>query len=206
MYTIYNTLRYRSNFYGTVHVFNCRISIYNNNMTTCLEQIVGNVQDDNNNTMLHVFLNEKCKDAMHIMDFIKSITLSYDDFLLLYKNYGYFKAMTDIIVSNLNKLPLTQRPMHCTSISQQTIYVKHNNEWHHEDKTAPIMIMAVNELKSQFWDLLDHLNAIDDNAIENDKYGLVRKLAHDLASQREHKIITLVCKQTKVTNKHMLTA
>ena len=86
---------------------------------------------------LNFFLNETCKDAMNIMDFVDSIKLQVTD-LERVGEVGYVEGISDIIVSNLNKLDITQRPIHCTDKKRETMYVKDAGKWEKDESTTVI--------------------------------------------------------------------
>ncbi len=87
----------------------------------------------NNNTMnnkfnLQIFLNETCKDAMNIQEFIDYVKVQHSDFENFGK-YGYVESMTRIIMRNLMELEVHRRPIHCTDAKREVLYVKDNNVW-----------------------------------------------------------------------------
>ena len=82
---------------------------------------------------LQFFLNETCKDAMNIMDFVDSIKLQLSDLENVGK-LGYVEGISNIIVKNLNDLDVTERPIHCTDKKREVIYVKDDNKWEKEDE------------------------------------------------------------------------
>jgi hypothetical protein len=87
----------------------------------------------NNNTMnnkfnLQIFLNETCKDAMNIQEFIDFCKVQHSDFENFGK-YGYVESMTRIIMRNLMELEVHRRPIHCTDAKREVLYVKDNNVW-----------------------------------------------------------------------------
>jgi len=87
----------------------------------------------NNKTFnLQVFLNETCKDAMNIMDFVDSIKLQLTD-LESVGELGYVKGMSNIIVKNLKALDVTKRPVHCSDAKREVLYIKDNDKWEKED-------------------------------------------------------------------------
>jgi len=89
--------------------------------------------NSNNKTFnLNVFLNETCKDAMNIMDFVDSIKLQLSD-LERVGELGYIDGISNIIVKNLNNLDVTKRPVHCTDKKRETMYIKDENKWEKED-------------------------------------------------------------------------
>ena len=81
---------------------------------------------------LQFFLNETCKDAMNIMDFVDSIKLQLSD-LEKVGEIGYVDGISNIIVKNLNALDLEKRPVHCTDKKREVLYIKDENKWEKED-------------------------------------------------------------------------
>jgi len=82
---------------------------------------------------LNFFLNETCKDAMNIMDFVDSIKLQLSD-LEKVGELGYVEGISNIIVKNLKELDVTQRPVHCTDKKRETIYIKDENKWEKDEE------------------------------------------------------------------------
>jgi hypothetical protein len=81
---------------------------------------------------LQFFLNETCKDAMNIMDFVDSIKLQLSD-LEKVGEIGYVDGISNIIVKNLNALEVEKRPVHCTDKKREVLYIKDENKWEKED-------------------------------------------------------------------------
>jgi hypothetical protein len=77
---------------------------------------------------LQFFLNETCKDAMNITDFVDSIKLQLSD-LERVGELGYVEGISNIIVKNLKDLDVTQRPVHCTDKKRETLYIKDEDKW-----------------------------------------------------------------------------
>jgi len=86
---------------------------------------------------LNLFLNETCKDAMNIMDFVESIQFQLSD-LEKMGEIGYVEGISNIIVKNLNALDVTQRPLHCTDKKRETIYIKDEDKWEKDDEKNKI--------------------------------------------------------------------
>jgi hypothetical protein len=84
---------------------------------------------------LQFFLNETCKDAMNIMDFVESIQLQLSD-LERVGEKGYIDGISNIIIKNLKNLDITQRPVHCTDKKRETIYVKDQDKWEKDDENV----------------------------------------------------------------------
>jgi hypothetical protein len=93
-----------------------------------------NVVNTTNNTQfnLNVFLNEECKDAIKLSDFVKSLNITVED-LEFTKNNGIIEGVSSIIVNNLKGMDVHKRPIHCTDVKRETMYIK-NDEWEKDDK------------------------------------------------------------------------
>ncbi len=81
---------------------------------------------------LQFFLNETCKDAMNIGDFVDSLKLQLSD-LEKVGEVGYIEGISSIIVKNLKDLDITKRPVHCTDKKRETVYIKDDNKWEKDD-------------------------------------------------------------------------
>ena len=91
---------------------------------------------------LQFFLNETCKDALNISDFVKSIKPSLED-LEATGRLGYVEGVSNIILKNLNTLDSNMRPIHCTDIKREVLYVKDNDEWIKEQDEKPVLTNAI---------------------------------------------------------------
>ena len=91
------------------------------------------LNNNNNKTFnLQFFLNETCKNAMNITDFVETIKLQLSD-LEKFGEVGYVEGISNIITSNLKAMDVTVRPVHCTDKKRETMYIKDENEWKKED-------------------------------------------------------------------------
>ena len=94
---------------------------------------INNLTNNTNNTFnLQFFLNETCKNAMNIEDFVESIVIDVKDLKYL-GNKGYVEGISSIIIDKLSKIAIEMRPMHCTDIKRENIYVRTDNNWEKED-------------------------------------------------------------------------
>ena len=89
---------------------------------------INNTINNNQNFNLNFFLNTTCKDAMNMSEFIENMEVNFKDIENIGKN-GYVSGMTDMIVSRIKDMDVTKRPMHCTDLKRETMYIKDNNEW-----------------------------------------------------------------------------
>jgi hypothetical protein len=104
------------------------------------------LNNNNNKTFnLQFFLNETCKDAMNIMDFVDSIKLQLSDLEKL-GELGYTQGISNIITTNLKALDVTQRPVHCTDKKRETMYIKDENTWEKEDDNKTKLRRAIKKV------------------------------------------------------------
>jgi hypothetical protein len=101
-----------------------------------------NTNSHNKTFNLQFFLNETCKDAMNIMDFVDSIKLQLSDLEKVGKN-GFVEGISDIIIKNLNSLDETKRPVHCTDTKREVMYVKDEDKWEKENETKVKLRKAI---------------------------------------------------------------
>jgi len=110
-------------------------SDFKNMMMKVLENGTNNTTHTNSHNKafnLNFFLNETCKNAMNINDFVESIKLQVSD-LENVGEVGFVEGISNIIVKNLNALDITQRPIHCTDKKRETIYIKDENIWEKDE-------------------------------------------------------------------------
>lgn len=89
--------------------------------------------NNQNNFNLNLFLNETCKDAMNIQEFLENIKITFEE-LLTIENAGFVNGVSDIFMKRLRDLEVTKRPIHCTDVKRETIYLKECNAWNKDDK------------------------------------------------------------------------
>jgi hypothetical protein len=110
----------------------------------------------NNNTInshnktfnLQFFLNETCKNAMNITDFVNSIKLQLSDLENVAK-IGYVEGLSKIIIKNLNDLDVTERPVHCSDSKRDTMYVKDDDKWEKENETNHKVLKAIEDIANK---------------------------------------------------------
>ena len=99
---------------------------------------ISNNTNCNNKTFnLQLFLNETCKDAMNITDFVDSIKLELSD-LMKVGELGYVEGISNIITSSLKALDITKRPVHCTDKKRETIYIKDEDKWEKDENKTKL--------------------------------------------------------------------
>jgi hypothetical protein len=115
-----------------------------------MEIVKNGTNNNNNNTInshnkafnLNFFLNETCKDAMNISDFIESVKLQVSDLENVGK-VGYIEGISNIIIKNLNALEVEKRPVHCADQKREVMYVKEDNIWEKEDESNKKLRKAI---------------------------------------------------------------
>jgi hypothetical protein len=101
-----------------------------------------NINSHNKAFNLNFFLNETCKDAMNISDFIESVKLQVSDLENVGK-VGYIEGISNIIIKNLNALDIDKRPVHCTDQKREVMYVKEDNIWEKEEEANTKLRKAI---------------------------------------------------------------
>jgi len=167
--------------------------INNNNMTNCYNQTFN----------LQFFLNEQCKDAMNMKDFVNSIQLNTDDLESVGK-LGYVEGMSNILINNLNKTELHKRPVHCSDIKRETLYVKDEDKWERDGPDHAKMTNAVLAVEHKNVRLMgewaaQHPRCMDSNSNDNVKYFKLSKTITDGAQDGNiSKVIKRVAKNVVI--------
>jgi hypothetical protein len=123
-------------------------------MEVCKNTNSHNTINSHNKTFnMQVFLNEKCKDAMNIMDFVNSMTLELSD-LEDVGEVGYVEGISKIIIRKLNELDVCMRPIHCSDFKREIMYVKDMDVWSKENGTFDKIRKAIKYVTKKNSDLL----------------------------------------------------
>ena len=139
---VLHLLKQNGDLHNKLIEMSCKSNITNNNNNS-------NSHNTTNNAFnLNFFLNETCKDAMNISDFVSSIKMSLDD-LENTGRQGYIEGISSIIIKNLNKLGQIDRPLHCGDNKREILYIKDNNEWVKETDDKPILTRAIKTIANQ---------------------------------------------------------
>ncbi len=132
---------------------------------------------------MNMFLNEKCKDAMNMKDFVNSIQLNMTD-LENVGRLGYVEGMSNIFIDNLQKTDIYKRPVHCSDVKRETIYVKENDQWEREEPDHPKMTNAVLAVEQKNVVLVNEWakanpRCMNSNTRENETYFRLSKVVTD---------------------------
>ena len=164
-------------------------NITNTNNINCINQTFN----------LNLFLNEQCKDAMNIQDFVNSIQLNVTDLENVGK-LGYVEGISNIIIDNLQKTDIYKRPVHCSDIKRETLYVKDDNKWEVEGPEHSKMVNAVLAVEHKNVGLMGewasiHPKCMNSNTKDNDQYFKLSKIITDGAQNGNiSKVIRRVAK------------
>jgi hypothetical protein len=104
-----------------------------------------NINSNNKSFNLNLFLNETCKDAMNISDFVDSLKIQLSD-LENVGEVGFINGISSIIVKNLKGLDITQRPVHCTDSKREVLYIKDENKWEKETESNMKLRKAIKRI------------------------------------------------------------
>jgi hypothetical protein len=154
---------------------------------------------------LNFFLNETCKNAMNITDFVDSIKLQLSD-LIDVGELGYVEGISKIIVKNLNNLDETVRPIHCTDKKRETMYIKDQGEWTKEDEKKTKLKRVINKVADKNIILLpafrekypEYKNAYSKIS---DKYDKLVIEVMETDEEKKEKIIKNISKVTTIAER-----
>ena len=133
-----------------------------------LPKIGNNNTTINNKFNLQVFLNEECKDAINLTDFIDTLTLELSDLDETRQN-GYVSGMTNIFVRGLKQLDLCKRPIHCSDIKREILYIKDNDTWEKDSEEKDKLKEAINKVAKKQIDQIKDWEADNPNWNKTDK-------------------------------------
>ncbi len=173
------------------------------NNTTNNTTTTTNTNSHNKAFNLNFFLNETCKNAMNINDFVDSIKLQLSD-LISVGELGYVEGISNIIVKNLNALDETERPIHCTDKKRETIYIKDENQWEKDDEDNKKLRKFIKRIayKNQvlfpkFKEKYPDYN--DSESIHSDQYSkIVIESFDDNDKDKQDKIIRKISKEVLI--------
>ena len=163
---------------------------------------INNTNNSHNKTFnLQFFLNEQCKDAVNLSDFVKSITLQLSDLENVGK-LGYVEGISNIMIKKLNEMDIYKRPVHCSDAKRETLYVKDEDCWEKEPENNPRLRKAIRHISKKNSDLLtawsDKNPASKNNqSKENNKYMVMIQQAMGGSGEiadNENKIIKKLAK------------
>ena len=170
---------------------------------------IGNNNTTNNNQFnLQIFLNEKCKDALNITDFINSLQIQMDDLVNTGK-LGFAESTSQLLIKGLNELEVTKRPIHCSDLKRETLYIKDNDVWEKESENKEKMTKAVKQIQKESFGVIpdwvkEHPGCTRGDSEHNDEYmEIVGNTAGVDKVKDVNKIIKKLAKETFIDKKDM---
>ena len=146
------------------------------------QTIVNNNNTTNNNQFnLNFYLNETCKDAMNIVDFINSMKLTIDDFETTGR-LGFVDGISRIFIKELKKIETEKLPIHCTDLKRETVYIKDNNTWEKENDEKKRLKWAIDSIGQLNFNLIQQWQekfpeCRENNTRENEKFFELAQVA-----------------------------
>lgn len=151
---------------------------------------------------INIFLNEKCKDALSIDQFINKIQISLSD-LLVTKDKGLIEGISNIFIENMKQLSLYERPLHCTDTKRETLYIK-QDEWK-KDENNIIVKDAIKQVAfiqskniNNNW-IKAHPNFMESSEEKDDYMKIIKNTMEDI-NNKEEKIVKNICKNVYLNN------
>ena len=160
----------------------------------------------NNSFNLNIFLNEQCKDALNISDFIDSLKITLED-LLFSKTNGISRGITDVMIKGLKELDICKRPIHCTDIKRDIMYIKDEDKWLKDDshdmmKNTIVKIADLERTALQQW-AIDNPDWMETERKQLEYLTMMRSICEPIEkyTNYERKIIKNVGKEILVDKK-----
>jgi hypothetical protein len=170
-------------------------------------ELIPKVGNNNNNTInnnqkfnINVFLNEQCKDAINLSDFIKSLHVTLEQLDFTNKN-GLADGISKTIIDNMSKLSIYERPMHCTDVKRETLYIKENNAWSKDVAKEKVKSVIKKTSSKNFNALMDWKTLNPDFMKNEDKTDYFTKTISTIGKSTDsidEKVIKNLCKETYV--------
>ena len=166
-----------------------------------ITDIIPKIGNNNNNRFnINVFLNDQCRDAINMTDFLNSLQIKLAD-LMYTKNNGLIEGISSVFVTALNKLETCQRPIHCTDVKRETLYIKDNNAWERENSKEKLH-SAISKVAHRQRKTITEWEKANKNWQETESgsqeyINLVREVTKDVVPE-ENKIIKNIIKETTI--------
>ena len=171
-------------------------------LTNTIKEMSGNMGSNNNSNNtnnqfnINMFLNEECKDAINMSDFVKSIQVSLDQLQYTTTN-GLEKGITRVIMDNMNKLSKYERPLHCSDLKRETLYIKDNDKWE-KDTNKEKLKEVIKKTSNKNYSALSNWNKENPNFMQRDDqqnfYARSMSAMGKPIEGVEDKIIKSICK------------
>lgn len=163
---------------------------------------VQHINSHNKTFNLNIFLNEECKDAMNLMDFIDSLKLQLID-LEKVGELGYVNGISNIIINHLRSLDIHKRPVHCSDYKRETMYVKESNKWAKEGEIKTTLNKAIKHVANKSIRLIPEWKKMNPECIysessKSDQYNHIILESMDMNEDSNEKIIKNIAKEVRI--------
>jgi len=164
---------------------------------------IGNTNNTINNNQkfnINVFLNEQCKDAINLSDFIKSLHVTLEQLDFTNKN-GLADGISKTIIDNMSKLSIYERPMHCTDVKRETLYIKEDNAWSKDKAKEKVKSVIKKTSSKNFNALMDWKTLNPEFMKSEDKTDYFTKTISTIGKSTDsidEKVIKKLCKEIYV--------
>ena len=154
----------------------------------------------NNNFNLNIFLNEKCKDALNISEFIESLKITLED-LQYSRSNGLVQGISNVMIRGLKELDIYKRPIHCTDVKRDTMYIKDKEKWEKDDnhdKMRNTIIKIANKERNAIKSWVEqNPNWMDKEETQFEYLTLINKICEPIENdvKNEKKIIRIIGKE-----------
>lgn len=170
--------------------------------------LIKELQKEKNNTIhnktfnLNIFLNETCKDAMNLSEFIDSIQIGITDVDKI-GDIGFVNSISNIILKELKSIEISKRPLHCSDVKRETIYVRDEDKWGKEEidkEKIRNMIACLSEKNLQMLKEWKRANPsfYDSSSYASDKYNKIILKSLDNTNENLEKVIKTIARQIKI--------
>jgi hypothetical protein len=160
-----------------------------------VKEMIPHLGNNNNNTNsnnttfnVQLYLENECKDALSIQEFVKRIEIGMDHLRTISRD-GYVDSVSNILIKALNNMDITERPLHCTDLKRETVYIKDNETWNKSTADEPIMNQVINSIENKHYAVVKHYVQTTPAARELDtpEYNFYAKACvHALGNYEDH--------------------
>jgi len=186
----------------------------NGELVKTIQEIVPKIGDTTNNTNcnntfnVQMFLDNQCKNAISIQDLINSIELNNSD-LVAIGNNGYVDSISNILIKALNKLDVTDRPLHCTDLKRDVVYYK-TDKWNKSKSTDELMDKTVERIENKHYPLISNYRkeTPDANEVGTKEHTIYEKTFKNILGnnvdqdKRNKQIFKKVLPEVKLDKEH----
>jgi hypothetical protein len=172
-----------------------------------INNTTNNTTNHNTQFNLNFFLNDTCKDAMNITDFLGNLNVHIDEIEYIGK-HGYVNGMTKMIMERLKEMDITKRPIHCTDVKRETMYIKDKDEWCKDTEELTKLRRILNSISMNnyrtvpAWQTAHPDSEVMDSRNYNFCYKMMRLILGDVEDEQirlDNKIIKTIAKDLFVS-------